>query len=91
MLNTISQVLDLKYWISSAGSQVLDWFGICYSTLSGALVASRKQMGIVGFSFLGCVTGIGGGTASDVVLGSLPVFWIQKLAYLTVTVSYAAF
>jgi uncharacterized membrane protein YeiH len=48
-------------------------------------------MGIVGFSFLGCVTGIGGGTASDVVLGSLPVFWIQKLAYLTVTVSYAAF
>jgi uncharacterized membrane protein YeiH len=82
MLNTISQVLDLKCWIGLAFVTL---------TLSGALVASRKQMGIVGFSFLGCVTGIGGGTASDVVLGSLPVFWIQKLAYLTVMVSYAAF
>ncbi len=79
MLNTISQVLD--------------WFGICVFALSGALVASRKQMDIVGFALLGCVTGIGGGTVRDVLLGSLPVFWIQKPAYLTtcVVVSCGAF
>jgi uncharacterized membrane protein YeiH len=79
MLNTISQVLD--------------WFGICVFALSGALVASRKQMDIVGFALLGCVTGIGGGTVRDVLLGSLPVFWVQKPAYLItcVVVSCAAF
>ena len=40
----------------------LDWFGICVFAVSGALVASRKQMDIVGFAMLGSVTGIGGGT-----------------------------
>jgi uncharacterized membrane protein YeiH len=79
MLNTISLVLD--------------WFGICVFALSGALVASRKRMDIVGFALLGCVTGIGGGTVRDVLLGSLPVFWIQKPAYLItcIVVSCGAF
>jgi uncharacterized membrane protein YeiH len=39
---------------------VLDWFGICVFAITGALVASRKQMDIVGFAMLGSVTGIGG-------------------------------
>ena len=36
--------------------QYLDWFGICVFALTGALVASRKQMDIVGFALLGAVT-----------------------------------
>jgi uncharacterized membrane protein YeiH len=74
-------------------SQFLDWFGICVFALSGALVASRKKMDIVGFALLGCVTGIGGGTIRDVLLGILPVFWVLKPAYLLtcVLVSCAAF
>jgi uncharacterized membrane protein YeiH len=73
--------------------QYLDWFGICVFALTGALVASRKQMDIVGFALLGAVTGIGGGTIRDVMLGSLPVFWVQKPTYLLtcVAVSGAAF
>lgn len=55
-------------------TQVLNWFGIVVFALSGAIVASRKQMDIVGFARLGCVAGIGGGTLRDVVLGSSPVF-----------------
>jgi uncharacterized membrane protein YeiH len=66
----------------SSIAQILDWFGICVFALSGALVASRKKMDIVGFALLGCVTGIGGGTVRDILLGSLPVFWVQKPAYL---------
>lgn len=42
---------------------------------TGALVASRKEMDIVGFLWLGVVTGIGGGTLRDLLLG-LPVFWV---------------
>jgi uncharacterized membrane protein YeiH len=42
---------------------------------------------------LGSVTGIGGGTIRDVLMGALPVFWVQKPAYLLtcVAVSCAAF
>lgn len=50
-------------------------------------------MDIVGFALLGCVTGIGGGTVRDILLGSLPVFWVKQPAYLLtcVLVSCAAF
>jgi uncharacterized membrane protein YeiH len=71
----------------------LDWFGICVFAVSGTLVASRKRMDIVGFVLLGSVTGIGGGTVRDVLLGSLPVFWVKQPAYFLtcVIVSCAAF
>jgi uncharacterized membrane protein YeiH len=54
--------------------------------ITGALVASRKQMDLVGFALLGTVTGIGGGTIRDVVLGLLPVFWVREPAYLVTCV-----
>jgi uncharacterized membrane protein YeiH len=74
-------------------AQFLDWFGLCVFALTGALVASRKQMDVVGFALLGSVTGIGGGTIRDVLMGALPVFWVQKPAYLLtcVLVSCGAF
>jgi len=59
----------------------LDWLGIIAFTVTGALVASRKQMDVVGFVVLGTVTGIGGGTLRDMLLG-LPVFWVREPAYL---------
>lgn len=43
--------------------------------VTGALVASRKEMDILGFLWLGVITGIGGGTLRDLLLG-LPVFWV---------------
>lgn len=43
--------------------------------ITGALVASRKQMDIVGFMWMGVITGVGGGTLRDLLLDA-PVFWI---------------
>ena len=60
---------------------VLDWLGVVAFATTGALVASRKQMDVVGFVVLGTVTGIGGGTLRDLLLG-LPVFWVHEPAYL---------
>src|SRR3954467_5274351 len=60
---------------------VLDWLGVVAFTVTGALVASRKQMDVVGFIVLGTATGIGGGTLRDVLLG-LPGFWFGEPAYL---------
>jgi uncharacterized membrane protein YeiH len=68
---------------------VLDWFGICVFAVSGALVASRKQMDVVGFAMLGSVTGIGGGTIRDVLLGIQPIFWVAQPTYLLACVIVA--
>jgi uncharacterized membrane protein YeiH len=54
----------------------LDLTAAVVFAVTGALVASRKQMDIVGFMWLGIVTGVGGGTVRDVFLG-LPVFWVR--------------
>lgn len=59
----------------------LDWIGVVAFAITGALVASRKEMDVVGFIVLGTVTGIGGGTLRDVLLG-LPAFWVREPAYL---------
>ena len=71
----------------------LDWFGVAVFATTGALVASRKQMDLIGFILLGTVTGVGGGTIRDTLLGNLPVFWIADPRYLItcVVVSSAAF
>jgi uncharacterized membrane protein YeiH len=65
---------------------LLDWFGIIVFATTGALVASRKQMDLVGFALLGTATGIGGGTIRDTLLGALPVFWVKEPAYLVMCV-----
>jgi uncharacterized membrane protein YeiH len=65
----------------------LDWFGVAVFAVTGALVASRKQMDIFGFALLATVTGIGGGSVRDVVLGQLPVFWVKQPAYVAICVA----
>jgi uncharacterized membrane protein YeiH len=62
-------------------TSVLDWLGIVAFAVTGALVASRKRMDVIGFVVLGAATGVGGGTLRDVLLG-LPVFWVREPAYL---------
>ncbi|MCZ7659943.1 MAG: trimeric intracellular cation channel family protein [Xanthobacteraceae bacterium] len=69
---------------------ILDWLGVIVFAITGALVASRKQMDIFGFALLGTATGIGGGTLRDVLLGQLPVFWVREPAYLVVCVLVSA-
>jgi uncharacterized membrane protein YeiH len=72
--------------VLSTVTAILDWFGVIVFAITGALVASQKQMDLVGFALLGTVTGIGGGTIRDVVLGLLPVFWVREPAYLVTCV-----
>jgi uncharacterized membrane protein YeiH len=56
---------------------ILDYLGIGIFALSGALVAARKRQDFVTFVFFAVVTGIGGGTARDLLIGA-PVFWIHE-------------
>jgi len=67
----------------------LDLLGVFVFALTGALAASRRQLDIVGFAFLAAVTGVGGGTVRDVILGATPVLWITQPAYVAVCVATA--
>ena len=71
-------------------TNLLDWFEILVFATTGSLVASRKQMDIVGFLLLGTATGVGGGTLRDVLLGQLPVFWVVEPGYLIACVAVSA-
>ena len=68
---------------------LLDYLGIAVFAVTGALVASRKQMDIIGFALLAAATGVGGGTLRDVLLG-LPIFWVQKPVYVAICFGVAA-
>lgn len=62
---------------------VLDYAGVAVFAATGALAASRKQLDMVGFLFFAIVTGVGGGTVRDLILG-VPVFWSKDHAFLVV-------
>jgi uncharacterized membrane protein YeiH len=67
--------------------ELLDYTAIALFAATGALAAGRKQLDLIGFVFLAAVTGIGGGTLRDVVLGALPVFWVRNPDYVLVCVA----
>jgi uncharacterized membrane protein YeiH len=54
----------------------LDLAGMAIFAVSGALAAARRQLTIVTFIFFAIVTGTGGGTIRDLLIGA-PVFWIH--------------
>ena len=57
---------------------LLDYASVLVFALTGALVASRAQLDLVGFIFFATLTGVGGGTLRDLVLGRTPVFWVDR-------------
>lgn len=62
----------------------LDLFGVIVFAITGSLAAGRKQMDLFGVVVLAMVTALGGGTIRDLVLGSIPVFWISAPIYVLV-------
>ncbi len=63
---------------------LLDYASVLIFAITGALVASRAQLDLVGFAFIACLTAVGGGTIRDLLLDRNPIFWIANPAYLAV-------
>ena len=61
---------------------LLDFASVIVFALTGALVASRAQLDVVGFCFVACLTAVGGGTLRDLLLGRDPVFWVGQPSYI---------
>jgi uncharacterized membrane protein YeiH len=57
-------------------TEVLDLIGIAVFAASGALAAARAKQTLVTFTFFALVTGVGGGTVRDLLIGA-PVFWVH--------------
>ena len=68
---------------------VFDLLGVALFAATGALSASRKELDIIGFLFLATITGMGGGTVRDLVLG-VPVFWVVQPLYILICAVTAA-
>ena len=67
---------------------LLDLFGIAVFAISGALLAAEKRQTVVTFLFFAVVTGVGGGTLRDLLIGA-PVFWVHTNATLLICIGAA--
>lgn len=67
---------------------LIDYFGIAVFAISGALVAAERRLDFVTFIFFAVVTGVGGGTLRDLLIGA-PVFWIHTNATLIICIAAA--
>ena len=67
---------------------LLDYFGIAVFAVSGAILAAEKRQTLVTFIFFAVVTGVGGGTLRDLLIGA-PVFWVHTNATLLICIGAA--
>jgi uncharacterized membrane protein YeiH len=67
---------------------LLDYFGIAVFAISGALLAAEKRQTLVTFIFFAVITGVGGGTLRDLLIGA-PVFWVHTNATLLICIAAA--
>lgn len=68
---------------------ISDLIGVVACAISGVLVATRLRMDPFGITVLAGVTGIGGGTLRDMMLGATPVFWVVDNTYIYVIITTA--
>ena len=71
-----------------AALELLDYFGIAVFAVSGALLAAEKRQTMVTFIFFAVVTGVGGGTLRDLLIGA-PVFWVHTNSTLLICIAAA--
>lgn len=67
----------------------LDYAAVAVFGASGALAAARRRHDIITFGFFAAVTGVGGGTLRDLLIGA-PVFWVARPDYLIACLVAAA-
>ena len=67
---------------------LLDYAGMAVFAATGALAGARLRQDPVTIIFFAAVTGVGGGTLRDLLIGA-PVFWVQDWRYIAVAAAAA--
>ncbi len=75
--------------MTSALLQYLDFAGTVIFAITGCLVAASKRKDLIGFVMMAIITGAGGGTLRDIMLGRMPMFWISNPMYIYLCVGTA--
>ena len=78
--------------VSQLAPSLIDWldlFGIAVFAASGALAAAKQRQTLVTFAFFALVTGVGGGTVRDLLIGA-PVFWVHDWSFAATCLGTAA-
>lgn len=63
----------------------LDYAAVAVFAASGALAAARLRQDVITFIFFAAITGVGGGTLRDLLIGA-PVFWVHRPGYIMICV-----
>lgn len=69
---------------------IINIAGTVAFAISATLVAGHKRMNVVGVVVFAVLVAVGGGTLRDILLGALPVFWVDDPAPLIVAAIAAA-
>ena len=77
LITSLSQINQIYLW---------DLIGTAVFGVSGVLVGLERKMDVFGMLILAFVTGVGGGTLRDIMIGSIPVFWMKNLTYILMIV-----
>ena len=70
------------------GFILFDYAAVAVFGATGALAAARRRHDIITFAFFAAITGVGGGTLRDLLIGA-PVFWVARPGYLVVCLGAA--
>lgn len=67
----------------------LEYASVFVFALTGALTASRAQLDLIGFIFIGALTAVGGGTLRDIILDRDMVFWVANPTHIFIAAGAA--
>lgn len=63
---------------------ILDLCAVAVCAITATLEAHRRDLDLFGVAVIAVIAGIGGGTVRDVLLGRLPVYWVNDPIYVVV-------
>lgn len=68
---------------------MLDLCAVAVCAITATLEAHRRELDLFGVAVIAVISGIGGGTVRDILLGRLPVYWIHDPIYVVIGMAAA--
>jgi uncharacterized membrane protein YeiH len=66
--------------------KLIDILGTVAFAVSGVFAAMQKKLDVFGILIIAFITAVGGGTLRDMMIGALPVSWMQNISYFVIIV-----
>ncbi|HEX5363699.1 MAG TPA: trimeric intracellular cation channel family protein [Gallionella sp.] len=66
---------------------LLDLCAVAVCAITATLEARRRELDLFGVIVIAVISGIGGGTVRDLLLGRLPVYWVHDPIYVVVGIA----